>query len=163
MMNFKMLALFLLGLMMAAVANSADLNIILAGVNGDEGRIRLALYGSPKTFGKEKKAVTIREVLAQEGAVKIIIRNLPPGQYAVQAYHDRNGNGNFDHMLGLLPSEGYGLSNNHGEGEDFADAAFDMNGQKDLSIEIQMRYCGKLLDGDKKVTRVLSCWASMSP
>lgn len=163
MMNLKMLAFFFLGLSMAAVANSADLNVTIAGVKSNEGKIRLALYQGAKAFGKEKKAVTIRETLAKEGEVKIIIRNLPPGQYAIQTYHDRNGNGNFDHMLGLLPSEGYGLSNNPAEGEEFADAAFDVAGQESSSIAIQMRYCGKLLDGDKKVTKILSCWVSLSP
>ena len=37
--------------------------------------------------------------------------NLPPGTYAVGAYHDENNNDHMDTDFLGLPSEGYALSN----------------------------------------------------
>lgn len=144
---------------------AADLNVTVADINESEGRIRVAVYGSEKTFGKEKKAITVQETIAEKGAVAVKIRNLPPGRYGVVAYHDINRNGHFDHSLGLLPAEGYGLSNNPAlsGAQDFAASTFEFAGDMDLDLTIQLRYCGdKELEG-RKFSRTLSCWFSQSP
>jgi len=39
-----------------------------------------------------------------------VFTDLAPGAYAVAAYHDENGNGEFDQGFLGLPLEGYGFS-----------------------------------------------------
>jgi uncharacterized protein (DUF2141 family) len=48
-------------------------------------------------------------VQAAAGFVEVTFESIPPGNYAVVAYHDLNGNGQFDRFLGL-PREPYALS-----------------------------------------------------
>ncbi len=38
--------------------------------------------------------------------------DVPPGQYAVMAYHDANDDQKLDLRFGMFPKEGWGLSNN---------------------------------------------------
>ena len=68
--------------------------------------------------------------------------NLPPGTYAVGAYHDENGNGDLDTNLLGLPIEGYALSNGVRAilaPPRFTDAAFTVGGG-DKPIALHIRY-----------------------
>jgi uncharacterized protein (DUF2141 family) len=47
------------------------------------------------------------------GVVLRLSRELPPGDYAVMAYHDRNASGRLDTLPVGLPTEPYGFSNNN--------------------------------------------------
>ena len=67
-----------------------------------------------------------------EPFAEINVAALPPGRYAIMAYHDADLNGKFDLRFGMFPTEGYGLSNNPkvmGPPK-FADSAFDVAGPK---------------------------------
>ena len=48
---------------------------------------------------------------ATPGEVRGVFHNMPAGRYAVLAYHDENGNGKLDMIMGMFPDEGWGLSN----------------------------------------------------
>ena len=39
--------------------------------------------------------------------------NVAPGTYAISVMHDENGNGKLDKSFIGIPTEGYGVSNNH--------------------------------------------------
>ena len=147
-----------------AFAESGDLQVTVAGVRDNEGAVRLALYRSDKTFGKEKKAVTIREMVAREGEVNVTIRSLPPGRYAILAYHDRNGNRKFDRRLGLVDAEGHGLSNNPGRdaGHSFETAAFDFAGGTGAAVRIDLNYCHPGPADERSLGRSLRCWVTLS-
>jgi uncharacterized protein (DUF2141 family) len=67
---------------------------------------------------------------------------LPPGKYAVTAYHDENGNGRLDFDPTGQPAEGYGVSNdarNPAAPPEFAKAAFEVRDQKSAAA-IQIVY-----------------------
>ena len=53
----------------------------------------------------------MRKVRAGTGPITVTFDNLPPGTYAVGAYHDENANDHLDTNLVGLPTEGYALSN----------------------------------------------------
>lgn len=81
-------------------------------------------------------------VPAQRGVTALVIRGLPPGRYAAQAYHDKNGNGRVDRMLFGIPTEGVGFSNDAKimfAPPKFADAAFVFAGG-DATISFSLRY-----------------------
>jgi uncharacterized protein (DUF2141 family) len=66
---------------------------------------------------------------------------LPPGRYAIMAYHDANQDGKLNLRLGMFPVEGYGLSNNpkvFGPPK-FADSAFEVAGGE-TAVNINISY-----------------------
>ena len=48
---------------------------------------------------------------AQTGSIRFVVRDLPPGRYAINAFHDENGNGQLDSNIVGVPTEGYGFAN----------------------------------------------------
>lgn len=111
----------------AAPALAADLEVAVQGSRGGDGPVKLMLFEREDGFRKEDRA---RQVLALPagGAPTGVFRGLPPGRYAVVAYHDENGDGKLNLRFGMFPKEGYGLSNAPklvGPPK-FKDAAFDL-------------------------------------
>ncbi len=49
--------------------------------------------------------------MAHKGVVTVVVRGVPPGRYAVQAFHDANANGELDQGIFGIPKEGIGFSN----------------------------------------------------
>ena len=95
-----------------SVAQAARLNVTVQDVRSERGVITLALYSSSETFSQFEMDIDSRTVSAREGAVRITFDGLPPGVYAIAAFHDENANGEFDTNFLGLPKEGYGFSNN---------------------------------------------------
>lgn len=111
-----------------AAAEPGTLTVTLKQVAAAPGNLRASLYREPDSFRKEDKALQVVSVPAAAGEVQLTFRDVPPGRYAVMAYHDADGNGRLNLRLGMFPSEGYGLSNNpkvFGP-PPFADSAFDV-------------------------------------
>src|SRR5690606_17479909 len=69
------------------LAQESTLQVSLAGIQHDRGSIRVGLYSDPKTFRKEAQAVAIQQVAAAPGNVTVNFTALPPGRYAIMAYH----------------------------------------------------------------------------
>lgn len=88
-----------------------ELTVVVAGLSNDEGVVRLAVCapdtGFPRCHGR---AAANAVVPAAAGAVTARIA-LPPGSYAISAFHDRNNNGRLDTAMGI-PREGFGFSRN---------------------------------------------------
>ena len=76
------------------------------------------------------------------GGVRLTVRGLPAGKYAIQAFLDENGNKKVDRGLFGMPKEGVGFSNDakitFGP-PSWKDAAFTTNGGEQ-TIHIKMRY-----------------------
>ncbi|MFH1987308.1 MAG: DUF2141 domain-containing protein [Pseudomonadota bacterium] len=134
----------LLGCLLAAGHSQADesrLVVNLLGVRDATGNLRASLYREPDTFRKEDKAVQVVSLPAAKGDAKLVFTGLPPGRYAVMAYHDDNIDQKLNLRFGMFPTEGYGLSNNPkvmGPPK-FADSAFDLTGPE-TAINIKLAY-----------------------
>jgi uncharacterized protein (DUF2141 family) len=124
-----------------ALADDSRLVVNLLGVSNAAGNLRASLYREPETFRKEDKAVQVVSLPAAKGDAKLIFTALPPGRYAVMAYHDENADQKLNLRFGMFPTEGYGLSNNPkvmGPPK-FADSAFDVAGPE-TAINIKLAY-----------------------
>ncbi len=112
----------------AGTAQAADLTVTVAGIRGTTGKIRVDLYSDPDTFRHEDRARQVIVLPAAPGKAQAVFRNLPAGRYAVLAYHDENGDGKLNLILGMFPAEGWGLSNDPTPigPPAFADSAFDV-------------------------------------
>jgi len=125
----------------AAHAEDASLIVTLQNVRDASGSLRASLYREPDTFRKEEHALQVVSVAAREGDVKVVFAALPPGRYAVMAYHDADADGKLGLRFGMFPIEGYGLSNNPkvtGPPK-FADSAFEVTAPE-TSINISISY-----------------------
>lgn len=98
----------------APAAWAAGLTVTVDGVRDDSGDLRIALFDRPETFAEKGKQVARLVLPAAAGAVTAEFRDLAPGTYAVTVYHDADRNGELNRALGLLPSEGWGVSNSAG-------------------------------------------------
>lgn len=106
------LLLLLLATAQTNTLNTGTLVLELAPLEKLTGLVWLALYnssdgfpdGADKVYRSACEKVTAREM-------RIVIKDLPYGTYAVSAYHDINGNGKMD-MGAFGTLEPYGFSNN---------------------------------------------------
>ena len=91
---------------------AADLAIEVRGVRSADGRVYVAVtVRSRRTFPSGDGDVAQFREYARVGVIRLVARDLPPGQYAVNAFHDENGNGELDTNLVGIPAEGYGFAN----------------------------------------------------
>lgn len=99
--------------LLAAPATAGELVLDLRGIRSGEGRVYAAVHAPAEgvKFPDPAGMIAATWWLARPGDQRVTIHDLPPGRYAVNAYHDENGNGDLDtNMLGI-PSEGFAFAN----------------------------------------------------
>jgi uncharacterized protein (DUF2141 family) len=119
----RVLATVLPLLFLGLPAWAGDLTVTVAGIRSASGTVMIGLYDSGEGFGVAIKHATAARLLtdkgrlvgaamrAAPGARSIIFTQLPPGRYAVIAFHDENDDGRLDESPWGVPTEGYGFSN----------------------------------------------------
>ncbi|AGH49554.1 hypothetical protein G432_09145 [Sphingomonas sp. MM-1] len=133
--------LLLAALLAAPAADpSGSIEIAVTGVRTAEGRVHVDIC--PEAHFLKEDCPWSGEAPARIGATVVVVRGVPPGRYAAQGFHDRNGNGKVDRNLIGIPTEGIGFSNDAkirlGPPK-FADAAFD-HGPGDQRIAFRLRH-----------------------
>ena len=97
----------------AAPALAAELVIEVRGVRSDAGHLYVAVHtprkGEKFPYSDGMFAGTYQQ--AHAGEMRFVLRDVPPGRYAVNAFHDENGNGELDANVLGIPTEGYGFAN----------------------------------------------------
>ena len=109
----RLLAVAGLAGIVAVPAPAADLTVEVRGIRSGDGRLYVAVHApeSKATFPAGIGSVAALQQRAQVGALRFVLRDLPPGRYAVNAFHDENDNGELDTNLIGIPSEGFGFAN----------------------------------------------------
>jgi uncharacterized protein (DUF2141 family) len=123
-------------------ASTADLTVTVSGIRNASGSVSAGIYNSASSFTKAAEALVLVRIKARQGSVGFTVHDLTPGQYAVAAYHDENGNGRLDIDPTGVPTEGYGLSNgarNPLAPPEFANAALELR-DKNKSVTIEVAY-----------------------
>jgi uncharacterized protein (DUF2141 family) len=143
MTKLSLISALLAGLLTTSTASAQniDLTVKLTGVRSSNGNLRAGLYREAESFRKEEKALAIISVPANSGENTLIFNDIPPGRYAIMAYHDENADGRLNLRLGMFPTEGYGLSNTpkvFGPPK-FDDSAFNVDAAN-TQIEIPLTY-----------------------
>lgn len=77
-------------------------------MESDRGAVRVALFNSEATFTRDAFEAAVLEV--EDGRAEWHVSGLPPGRYAVAAFHDEDGDGDMDRGLFGIPREPYGFS-----------------------------------------------------
>jgi uncharacterized protein (DUF2141 family) len=131
---------FALPLMLCVpAADAASLDITLEGARPGGGALTVLLFERAEGFPRETRAAQ-RHVLPA-GQSTLTLDTLKPGRYAVMAYHDEDGNGELNRFLGMIPQEGWGLSNNPAvSGKPaFKDAAFTLP-EAGAAVNLKLNY-----------------------
>jgi uncharacterized protein (DUF2141 family) len=129
-----------LGLVAAAPSRAALVEIAVTGVAEARGHVRVELC-TRDTFLKESCPYQ-GAAPATPGATLVKISNVPPGEYAVQAFHDESDQGVVHQNLLGIPRERIGFSNDaplHISGPRFKDAAFSV-GDEAKRVTLKLRH-----------------------
>lgn len=94
----------------APLAHAATLDVTLDGAQPGGGPLLVLVFERADGFPKETRAS--RRLVLPAGQTTLTLDRLAPGPVALMAYHDENANGELDRFLGMIPKEGWGLSNN---------------------------------------------------
>jgi uncharacterized protein (DUF2141 family) len=123
-----------------AFALGATLDITVTGVRNDHGQVRLAVCSRADFLKPHCPWQAAAKAAA--GSVTLHIADIPAGTYAIQAFHDENGDGKLNRNFIGIPEEGIGFSNDapmHFGPPDFAAAAFTV-GDAPRQLGFSLRY-----------------------
>ncbi len=96
-------------LLAAALAQAAgSITFEVSNVRNARGHVLVAVCPQGK-FLKEDCAYN-GTASARAGTVTVVVPNVPPGDYAAQAFHDENNNENVDQNFIGIPKEGVAFS-----------------------------------------------------
>lgn len=128
-------------LLVSEASMAAELKVRLLNIQSAESQVVVAVYRGAEGFPKPDAAARRLQLGATPPTVETRLTDLEPGRYAVVAYHDEDGDGAMDRFLGMIPTEGYGLSRNPEVSGPpaFEDSAVEL-GEEGNTIEIRMRY-----------------------
>jgi len=138
-----MSAVFVLAAVLAAgPALAARIIVTIDGVRDNSGNVYIGLYSNPNEFLNGTHCTAYYKVKATTAPITVAFDNLPPGEYAVGAYHDEDGSGHLETNAFGQPINGYALSN--GVRAEFAkpqfyQAAFPV-GSGDKPVTLHIRY-----------------------
>lgn len=121
-----------------SLAQVADLAVHVAGAGAQQGSVEISLFNSAETFMREP-FLQMAGQPADDGAYEATFFAIPTGEYAVVVVHDENGNGRLDSGLFGIGGEPWGFSNGVRPllgWPDFADAAFEVQGDTGIEIRI---------------------------
>ena len=125
-----------------APASAARIIVTIDGLKNAQGNVFVGLYATPSKFLNGNECDAQKKVRASTAPITVAFDNLPPGTYAVGAYHDENGNDHLDTNFLGLPVEGYALSNGVRvvmSKPTFQQAAFTL-GTGDKPVGLHIRY-----------------------
>lgn len=116
--------------------NGQTLTITIENARSDDGKMVVAL-NTKDTFLK-LQPIQSAEVDIKDGKATVSFENVQPGEYAIMALHDLNGNQSMDFEANGMPKESYGTSNNpRNFGPPmYDDAKFNM-GKENLTLSIR--------------------------
>ncbi|SFM26256.1 DUF2141 domain-containing protein [Rugamonas rubra] len=96
-------------LLACATAGAADLTIRVDAVKSADGKLMVAIYDNAATFLRKPRSDLV--VAPVTGSNTVLVKDLPPGDYAIAVFHDENGNGKMDANAFGIPTERIGFSN----------------------------------------------------
>ena len=126
-------------LLTVGTAAAATLTVVVTDCENDQWIVTVALYNDDtrQDFGSDRGYYQGKQADIANGAAKVIFTDIPPGRYAVAAFHDLDRSGALKKNFWGIPQEKYGFSNNYGKRPDFPQASFLVSGDLEISIQLQ--------------------------
>jgi uncharacterized protein (DUF2141 family) len=125
--------------LIGAAGSEAPIEVTVTDIRSDKGVVRVSVCPKAQFL---KDCPWFASVPARSGTVTATVRNVPPGHYAVQAFHDEDGDGKLGTNWIGLPREGIGFSRDAMKRllpPRFDRAALDHNGETQR-VPVKLRY-----------------------
>jgi uncharacterized protein (DUF2141 family) len=121
------------------MSSSADVNIVIQGVEHDRGFIDVRIYLDAETWLKENQTAEHIIVPATKNEVVVPLIKFQGGTLAAVVYHDENGDGKLNTGLFWRPKEGFAFSNQYSPKgpPKFSKAAVEIPDGKDLMMQLK--------------------------
>ncbi|MGA1824519.1 MAG: DUF2141 domain-containing protein, partial [bacterium] len=112
-MRIEYLCIFAVGIFFhcRGIVQGAEL-IVQLDKPVQEGTVVFLLFDSANTFGDFRNPTKIHR-FASDGRAVYRIRDIPPGEYALVVYNDKNDNGSLDKNFIGIPKEPVGFSRHY--------------------------------------------------
>lgn len=127
----------------AAQQSGTSVTIEITNLRNSDGVVRACMTRDEERFPRcQDAAQGYRTVVPAGEATTLRFDDVAPGTYAIALLHDENDNGRADRVLGMMPREGFGFSNDapvRMGPPDFEDAAIEV-GMTSQHHSIRMRY-----------------------
>jgi len=93
-----------------AAPETASLELVITNLQDSGGTLYIGLYDRASDFPEWD--AQIRQARLEVNGARLVatLPDVPPGRYAVAAFHDQNNNGRFDQGLFGIPLEGFGFT-----------------------------------------------------
>lgn len=92
-------------------STDAVVELNVTGLKSKQGTLKVAVFDKVDGFPDHTEAeYTVEFLLAEQDTFQLDA--LPPGDYSIAAYHDKNSDGKMNKGAFGIPSESYGFSNN---------------------------------------------------
>jgi uncharacterized protein (DUF2141 family) len=85
------------------------LYVTVSAITNSHGHVRLAVCTRQTFLGHN--CPYLASAPARVGTVSISVEGVPPGEYALQVFHDEDDSGQIKRSLFGIPEEGFGFSN----------------------------------------------------
>jgi uncharacterized protein (DUF2141 family) len=122
--------------------SGSRLSVTVTGLRSDQGTVRCGLYASADSFrqpGREFRGVAA-PVKGQQATC--VFNNIPPGTYAVAAFHAEQNETRMEFGMFGKPKQGYGFSRNPSSTfgpPSFSAAAFEVKGGP-AAMQFRLQY-----------------------
>ncbi|MFO0671952.1 MAG: DUF2141 domain-containing protein [Polyangiaceae bacterium] len=137
---------FTVGFGAFALADEAPTSKVLVNVGtfrNQKGALGCRLYRGAAGFPEASTGTVEKRVPITAGVTGCAFENVAPGVYAISVMHDENGNQKLDKNLFGVPTEGYGVSNNHTHAlssPTWDESKFVVEPGKNVGLGISLRY-----------------------
>jgi len=137
----QVLAMCLVAVQISASSRQSGTVVVTLSHPPESGEIACALFGSGDAFPEESADARGLFVAVSGTVATCTFDEVAPGQYAVAAFLDTNGNRTNDRNFVGMPTEPWGVSNNVRplmSAPSFEEAAFTVGEGERVTIEIQL-------------------------
>ncbi len=121
----------------------ATLTVNVKSFRNRSGALGCRLYRSSTGFPESSAGTVERRVSISGETTTCTFEGVGAGTYAVSVMHDENGNQKLDKNMFGVPTEGYGVSNNHTHAlsnPTWEESKFNVESGKNLTLWVNLRY-----------------------
>ena len=94
-------ALVAFALVASAASDKAELKVSLDNIKNDKGNILISVFSDNGAYYKDPSHAAATLKLTPAEAREFVVPNLPPGNYAIVAFHDANDDGKLNTFIGI--------------------------------------------------------------
>jgi len=115
------------------------IEVSMSGFESNDGKAMVGLFVKEETFLRKPEIILSSKIINNKS--EVIFTDIPDGVYAISVYHDENDNDKLDLIMGMLPKEDNGTSNNPNTvlgPPKWKDSIFEVKGGEIVYFEIKI-------------------------